>query len=222
MSVVCQSNLKQLGLTFSLYTWDNHGYFHREDSSDWRDNWIPAMRAYYSHEPGIRVCPTTTRFHSEGVTGPFVGWGVYGEGRLQSVPSWAVRGDYGSFGLNAWVANDRGGFHEGRNSRSVQVQGGHQIPVFLDCQWPDALPEVLDMPPEFDGEYALFWHTNGMRSFCMNRHNGSVNAVFLDGSVRPVGLKELWNLQWHRRWREELAAVGTPIWPEWMRGFRDY
>jgi hypothetical protein len=124
MSVVCQSNLKQLGLTFSLYTWDNHGYFHREDSSDWRDNWIPAMRAYYSHEPGIRVCPTTTRFHSEGVTGPFVGWGVYGEGRLQSVPSWAVRGDYGSFGLNAWVANDRGGFHEGRNSRSVQVQGG--------------------------------------------------------------------------------------------------
>lgn len=60
MSVVCQSNLKQLGLTFSLYTGDNHGYFHREDSTDWRANWIPAMRAYYSQEPEIRVCPTTT------------------------------------------------------------------------------------------------------------------------------------------------------------------
>mgnify|MGYP001427001205 CR=1 FL=1 len=45
MSGVCQSNLKQLGLTFSLYTGDNHGYFHREDSTDWKANWIPAMRA---------------------------------------------------------------------------------------------------------------------------------------------------------------------------------
>ena len=37
-----------------------------------------------------------------------------------------------------------------------------------------------------------------MARYCINRHNGYVNGLFCDWSVRKVGLKELWTLKWHR------------------------
>jgi prepilin-type N-terminal cleavage/methylation domain-containing protein len=220
-AVACQSNLKQMGMTFTMYTQDNNGYFHEEEGSASSHSWVPAMRPYYSREPRIRVCPATTKFYSDGVTGPFVGWGKYGEGLIPAVPDFAVKGDYGSFGLNAWVANDRGGIHE-KNWRSIYQQGGYQIPVFLDCQWVDGLPEAFDQPPEFDGQCSWQWYGNAMRSFCINRHNGFVNGVFMDVSVRPIGLKELWEVHWNRQWPKDRAAAMTPVWPEWMNGFKDY
>jgi prepilin-type N-terminal cleavage/methylation domain-containing protein len=221
-AVMCQSNLKQMGLTFAMYTEDNNGNFHEEAGGAPTHSWVHAMRPYYSREPKMRVCPATTRFYSDGVTGPFVGWGVYGEGRLPTVPGFAIKGDYGSFGLNAWVANDTGEPHTNRNWRTIRIKHGYRVPVFVDCQWVDGLPLPTNAPPEFDGQCHWDWSTNAMRSFCINRHNGFVNAVFIDASIRPVGLKELWQLHWHRQWAQEKRAVGTPVWPEWMRIFRDY
>ncbi len=221
-AVACQSNLKQMGLTFTMYTEDNNGYFHEEEGNEATHSWVHAMRPYYSREPKIRACPTTKKFFSEGVTGPLVGWGVYGEGKIPTVPAWAVRGDYGGFGLNGWVANDRGGIHENKNWRSIHVRGVFEIPVFVDCQWVDGLPEVVDQPPAFDGECPWQWHGNAMQSFCIDRHNGSVNGVFMDTSVRPIGLKELWNLHWHQQWLQDLKTRGRPAWPDWMKNFRDF
>lgn len=221
-AVACQSNLKQMGLTFTMYTGDNNGYFHQEEGSEASHSWVPAMRPYYSREPRIRVCPATTKFYSDGVTGPFVGWGKYGEGLIPSVPDFAVKGDYGSFGLNAWVANDTSDFHANKNWRSIYQQGAYQIPVFVDCQWVDGLPEAVDQPPAFDGACNWQWHSQAMWNFCIDRHNGSVNGVFMDVSVRPIGLKELWEVHWNRQWPTDRAKAMTPVWPEWMHGFKDY
>jgi len=66
-----------------------------------------------------------------------------------------------------------------------------------------------------------------MKRLCLNRHNGYVNGVFLDFSVRRIGLKELWTFKWHRNfdtsgiWTKAVGA-GADDWPEWMRKFRDY
>jgi len=220
-AVACQSHLKQMGLTFTLYVEDNNGNFHREDGSDPHDSWVNAMRPYYSNEPKIRACPATPKFYSDGVTGPFVGWGVYGEGDLPTVPDYAIKGDYGSFGLNGWVANDLDGIHANKNWRSIHVKGSSEIPVFVDCQWVDGLPEVFDSPPTFDGDCAWQFPGNAMRNFCINPHNGSVNGVFLDTSVRAIGLKELWQLHWHKQWAKDAATYGMPVWPQWMKNFRD-
>ncbi len=63
--------------------------------------------------------------------------------------------------------------------------------------------------------------------FCINRHNGYTNALFLDWSVRKVGLKELWTLKWEAdydtagRWTRA-GGVRPEDWPEWMRNFKDY
>ena len=50
-SVVCQANLKQMGITFTMYAHDNNNYFHNEVGSNPNDSWVAAMRPYYSHEP---------------------------------------------------------------------------------------------------------------------------------------------------------------------------
>jgi len=37
-----------------------------------------------------------------------------------------------------------------------------------------------------------------MTYVCIDRHNGGINSLFLDFSVRKVGLKELWMLKWDK------------------------
>jgi prepilin-type processing-associated H-X9-DG protein len=61
----------------------------------------------------------------------------------------------------------------------------------------------------------------------MNRHGVFVNGLFLDWSVRKVGLKELWTLYWDAefsrsgRWTKAGGAKPED-WPKWMRGLKDY
>jgi len=66
-----------------------------------------------------------------------------------------------------------------------------------------------------------------MKHFCIDRHNGFINHLFLDWSVRPVGLKELWTFKWHREFDvrgpwTKAGGIQTADWPEWMRKFKDY
>jgi len=76
-------------------------------------------------------------------------------------------------------------------------------------------------PPAYEGS------RGSMRYFCMNRHNGHINSLFMDWSVRKIGLKELWTLKWSpdfdtaNVWTRAGGALPDD-WPEWMRGFKDY
>jgi len=47
-------------------------------------------------------------------------------------------------------------------------------------------------------------------------------GLVVDFSVRPIGLKELWELRWYRGWHEDRRKARTPVWPEWMRHYKDY
>jgi prepilin-type processing-associated H-X9-DG protein len=61
----------------------------------------------------------------------------------------------------------------------------------------------------------------------MNRHDGGINVAFMDGSVRKVGLKELWTLKWHYDYNTAncwtlAGGVKPEDWPDWMRKFKEY
>ncbi len=66
-----------------------------------------------------------------------------------------------------------------------------------------------------------------MVPFCIDRHDGYINCLFLDWSVRKVGLKELWKLKWHKgfdtggMWTRA-GGVTPEDWPSWMRQFKEY
>jgi len=116
--------------------------------------------------------------------------------------------------------------------RTSDVRVGSNVPVFLDCLWRGARPHDLDAPPA-DENYppsmplGADLRYNAMQYFCMDRHEGFINGVFMDGSARGVGLKQLWTLRWNRLFDPNgpwtrAGGVEPSDWPAWMRNFRDY
>jgi len=220
-SVVCQSNLKQWGLYFSMYTQDNNGYFelgYWGDSTIKDKGWWDTLQPYYGDQPEILFCPSATKLGFAG-SGKFNAWGplTHTKGKGE--------GYYGSYGNNTMNENVPPECPESRhpewNWRTMNVKGGRNIPMFLDCMWIGSAGSETDEPPAYDG---AFWEgSNGMFRFCFNRHGnnneGYINGVFIDCSVRKIGLKELWVLKWHRAYDTNYYV---PVWPYWMRDFRDY
>jgi prepilin-type processing-associated H-X9-DG protein len=93
------------------------------------------------------------------------------------------------------------------------------FPVLLDSGEPFGGMSVRLGPPNSEDSES--------DSFCINRHDGFVNGLFLDFSVRKIGLKELWKLKWsedfdrNNKWTIA-GHVQPEDWPEWMRHFKDY
>ena len=144
------------------------------------------------------------------------------------------RSKTGGYGMNAYCCNlppeakDAFG-HPSKNCWRGRLDVGHAayVPLFLDGMWVGRWPEPTDSPPPYEcASRNLQW---GMWRFCINRHygdanvyNGGVNGVFLDCSVRQIGLKELWKLKWHRSYD---TNANPPDWASeapWMTRFRDY
>ena len=223
-AVLCQSNLKQWGLVFSMYTDDNDGSFMSGLGGEcWEGAmgywWMTSLKPYY-RDKEIRLCPMATKTYSGGGRVPFGAWAT----GCDEVGGLEV--DTGSYGPNGYICNPPSGYDvlwdrpTDFNWRTCNVRQAGTIPLFLDALWVDAWPLSEDDPQEYDFWLEDIVGANEMRRFCVNRHNGYVNGVFLDFStVRRIGLKELWRLKWHRKY--DLNAP-LPVWPDWMKTFKDY
>jgi prepilin-type processing-associated H-X9-DG protein len=147
-----------------------------------------------------------------GAGGTFRAWGVFDNSW------WPEEGDYGSYGINAWVYNrPKSAVNQDFYWCRADVKGASKVPLLLDCCWPEDLPRHTHPLPAYEGELASNPGGGGNMRFCLNRHNGAVNGVFLDFSVRKIGLKELWKLKWHRKFD---TNAKLPNWPEWMKKFK--
>ena len=230
----CQMNLKQWSVIWAMYCDDNDGYFCRHGNMWRRGSWIFALRHLYRTRSGILICPMAKKrlpnMPNHGSWDRTYIMGTGGEGNLR---------EEASYGLNCWVYNPYPGETDIQsrptewNWMTVDVKGGNNIPVFGDSMWRGGGPFYQNnnphsnkiMPPEYNG----MWLGAGreMMHFCIDRHNGFVNHLFLDWSVRRVGIKELWKLKWHRQfdtngfWTKAGGAQPSD-WPSWMRKFKDY
>lgn len=95
------------------------------------------------------------------------------------------------------------------------------IPVVLDSSTTAGGPPSADEPPPG------LSRPSGLSPFCLRRHDDFVNSVFLDWSVRKIGLKELWKLKWSRDFDmngpwTQAGGVQPDDWPEWMQGMKGY
>ncbi len=224
-NIACQAHLKSWGLFFKLYTDDHDGKFHPGQNTGGPGLWMNALYPYHKDEPKLLRCPTAKH-----VVVPGGEWGT--------LKSWQYTGGsrtfIGSYGTNNWIDNmthDRGARKQvwfWRATHSVN-HNPNAIPVFGDCTWHDAWPQDTDTPaPTPDGfRIGNQGTTNEMRHFAIDRHNGAINMLLMDWSVRPVGLKEMWTLKWHRNFNTAnpytLAGGGAAIdWPDWMQRYSDY
>lgn len=238
-SAACQMNLNQWGKIWVMYCNDNDGYFCVESSNQpgvgWpRGNWIVALRHLYRTRAGILLCPMATkRVPNMPNHGSWDRTYIMGTGGLES------RQEEASYGANNWTFNSRPGQTTIQqrpvkwNWKTIDVRGGNEIPVFADTMWRGGGPFYQNgssgsnriTPPAVDGQWSGAGHE--MKHFCINRHNGSINHLFMDWSVRTVGLKELWKLKWHREFNKNgfwtmAGGVQPSDWPPWMKNFKEY
>jgi prepilin-type N-terminal cleavage/methylation domain-containing protein/prepilin-type processing-associated H-X9-DG protein len=230
--VSCQARLKQWGLIFKMYTDDYDGYFNNRDVAG--GIWLYALRPYYKDNAKMLLCPTATRLMENDMD-----WGTFKAAYLDDFVF--------SYGINSWtnsVEVDRGArwlewfWRNTQNNTTVipstrQVEGKpvstNTIPVLGDSTWYDAWPRDTDVPSKTADAFGIMDQgTSGeMNHFCINRHNGFVNLLFMDWSVRNVGLKELWTLKWHRSYITngpwtKAGGARSEDWPVWLRRFKDY
>ena len=88
-------------------------------------------------------------------------------------------------------------------------------------------PFQNDGPPVEDDLHEVAGGGCNTAHFCVDRHRGSINALFMDWSVRKVGLKQLWTLKWHKQYSTtgswtQAGGAEHEDWPKWMREFKDY
>ena len=93
----------------------------------------------------------------------------------------------------------------------------------MDAAFLCGAPRNSHGPPLHEDLLSIF----NVQNFCLNRHGGCVNGLFLDWSVRKVGLKELWTLRWYDQFDRagpwtKAGGVRPQDWPKWMRKFKDY
>jgi prepilin-type N-terminal cleavage/methylation domain-containing protein/prepilin-type processing-associated H-X9-DG protein len=239
-AVVCQNNLKQWGTLLYIYL-ENHRSVNISSpfSSllDTHDSISSGFREKYS------ICPMASRKSERRFVGKLFrmeGWpyeipltlptGGSFLGTLGSAfESWTMPSRVpdsnnrvtGSYGFNYDLSTElpwdtRMSYKRGD---ILNMKGTNTVPLLLDSAspWSILLWEGQTPPPTAEEE----------TSCCINRHDGGVNGLFLDWSVRKVGLKELWKLKWHEEFNTNgpwttAGGVKPEDWPEWMRGFKDY
>jgi len=232
-AVACLSNLRHWGLIFKMYTDDNNGKFYGAWSTNQQGHvWIGALKPYYQDED-INFCPSAIKIRTGGFGGASGSCGgvfeAYG-GFTENDPRYGYAGLAGSYGINDWVGDPAqaripSGVHDAHSHWvKPDVKGAYRISLFLDAMWLGGWPKHTDEPPLFEN---ITGFTNSMNRYCLNRHEGHINGVFLDFSVRKIGLKELWTLKWNKSYNVNglwttAGGCRPSDWPEWMRGFKDY
>jgi prepilin-type N-terminal cleavage/methylation domain-containing protein len=231
--VVCQSNLKQWGTIWLMYTDDNGGYFPGRSGGTNDTRWINVLFDYYYKNDKFRVCPVATKIaypqYPPGARDTLTlggdaqtSWGRIAESGGRPAGTW------GSYGVNGWVYvnADPSGSLYGKPAeffwKTPNVKLASEIPMFLDCWFWCGWPEHTNTPPAFDGREARIpGDENAMNRFCINRHNQAINAVYVDYHVDKIWLKALWRQRWSKRFD---VYAPKPDWMSeapWMAHFKD-
>jgi prepilin-type N-terminal cleavage/methylation domain-containing protein/prepilin-type processing-associated H-X9-DG protein len=204
-AAVCQSNLHQWGIFFAIRVpqdghLDLYPVISRMDDSDGHT------------ATDYLLCPSARRplpGEPKGYGGTFH---AYMGTRFRSETEYGAQ----SYGLNGGLCFDlKWPAWDGKDAS--------RVPAFFDCGVLLLEPDHYNLPPEWEGHDPLLV----MSDLCMNRHNGGINMLFADWSVRKVGIKELWTLKWHREYDTsgpwtKAGGVLPEDWPEWMRQFKEY
>ncbi len=251
-TVVCQSNLRQWAMTLAAYTQAYEGRLPSAEyghSALWllRGTFIGAMDPnadhgglHGFHTRGIALCPMASRprppdpnrggFNITVVT-PTGSWHMTGKNGT-STAAWQILTPeprfLGSYGYNtalftAFRIERLRGARAIPDLNSFTLREHASIPVLLDSTdpWPSLRGADSTRPPNWPAG------AGGLNSSVMDRHGRQTNAIFLDWSVRSVGLKEIWTLKWASDFDRagpwtKAGGVQPEDWPKWMRECKDY
>jgi prepilin-type N-terminal cleavage/methylation domain-containing protein/prepilin-type processing-associated H-X9-DG protein len=248
-AVVCQSKLRQWGGLFAAQAAanpgetivcpyaapDGDGWWTGEDEAatvmvgtkkvyDWSGS---LERRYGPAVWDLFLCPSASRLGPKEVTDVPYPW-AYGD---TFSAWWGIDAKSGRVNTYSYGFNYATAFLGSNNPPpgwrfNLDMKGAASAPVFFDCGVNGACNSWKAGPPPY--ENCGYGIPGGDWSYvCMNRHNGGINSLFLDWSVRKVGLKEIWTLKWDEGWDTsgpwtKRGGALPEDWPAWTRGFKDY
>ncbi len=222
-AVMCASREKQWGAFFLMYTDDFDGSF-PPGRAITNGAWWRVMESYYKNRE-LLCCPMANnpKKQSKDGYGNFGTWG----------PSWYPTPDtgpnagvtfYGSYCINAWITNpipkqgDTLMYNLQEKLRkfwkTTNVKGQSDIPVLADGWWDQAWAEAFDNIPLHAG----WWDTgtgDDMAHFFVMRHDGFINMLYMDWTVKKVHLRDLWPQKWNRLTDQEECPTEFDF-PPWL------
>ena len=209
-TVVCLSNLRQLGTAFQMYVNQNNGkafvaYGHFDNY------WGKLLEPYIRGGEGVMYCPEAPENIGYPVaprSSPHRGTAFHAWAQISVVGAFR---DESSYGKNGWVTELRptdlpplGDDTMRPMYVTLRATESDVVPLFADSVACEGYPLPTDSPPPNLIIPIPTTGTNpgaqGMHAFCMARHGRAINVVFLDGHARTVPLPELGKLRWHRQW----------------------
>ncbi|MCK4886781.1 MAG: type II secretion system protein [Planctomycetes bacterium] len=243
LAAACMVHMKQWATIYSMYTGDFDGYFcgdyeaeNKDDDGNGvkgsRKDWWNVLESYYE-DRALLACPAAKKTEDEGAAGPY-------RAKLMD-NAYKISVSY-----NGWVgqaenpdrADDLKRYVAWRWATVNRTKKPNLVPVMGDTigharKFVHATTDPADSAWSEPDVNVGSDHPNRLIEFRLRRHgpenNPNINMAFADFSVRPVRLKALWSLDWHRNWRRNRAAeswgkdmVGQiDIWPEFMKAYSE-
>ena len=213
----CLSNLRQMGVAWTMYAVDNHG---RLPDYMWLTKAAGKDNAWYGYWPGILakngvtapvlLCPAARDEapddRSAGFGNVSYAWtGKYvrvtnGSGVKLNDTTYRTS----SYGYNRYLTMNT--FKRDGSANCLSAIGNlSNVPVFFDCAYADALPanrgeKVPEQPPpNLRGDNLSEGSPHHWR-FLLGRHGRGINVCTADGGVRWVRLEESYLLTWNGTW----------------------
>lgn len=196
---LCLAHLKQIGLGWQAYAYDNN-YYNVPAWHSTHIGWWTYLGPYEQKITEMIECPITNpnEAGSSNHQDQDYGTATKGWGRQ--------RADFG-YGMNNWLETSGNGKGVGLEYHIPKLDANlamANVPAMGDCVWGDAgWPMENDLlPSDFHDPVKFGAWDYYMKRYCITRHGNGIHLTFLDGSARHVNVPDmsLWKLTWHGQW----------------------
>lgn len=228
--VVCQANLSQLGKALEMYETEcdykrfvirSDATFAHDTNGYWWGKLAPYFQDSYKVDDqegkviNVLLCPSApvSKYDPEVQERADITTGYWGTSTRPWGWTRQKGSTVGSYTINGWIAEDS--LYDGVSGQAEYMYRNWldvapNVPIFGCGRWTIAKPRGSNaVPDNLDAE------ENGIKShmaiFCISRHGKSVNLIYKDLHVEPIGnLEQLWQLRWHKDYKPPTGRLELP------------
>jgi len=223
----CVNNLKQIGLSHSMYIADENKMSLYEP---WPDLWMRKLMVQYNAVHKVRLCPVAKERSTKELSTSVDGWGTINRAWVVQDSGRLTNYYQGGYALNGYFydfVTDPYGADGDHFTTEASVKHPTLTGLFVDSVWVDFWPLPSDQPgnsldnglPSSDAigglsRIAIPRHASkmGKAAGTFNRATrlpGAGGTSFVDGHVETVRLENFWTkVYWHRNWVPPAKRTG--------------